>query len=299
LNRLLVTNGRNRTPTMNVKAYVLRFAMRPTAVGLAVLGIVGTLVVLSVSGDARQLEYEARYSKDAEFHLARLGYPTYSYANSRGYSNNPMWRVDFPDAEFNFLPALARTTNLSVDLSAYIDLRESAERLHLQALDEDIFKYPFLITQQPGAAGWRPSEEEAAALREYMERGGFLLIDDFHGNDYSTAAAALKRIFPNREVIEIPDDDPLMHIFYDLDDRLQIPGDRQLSRFGGGGQPRMEGPPYWLGIYDDRNRLMVALNYNMDMGDAWEHADDPNYPAPMTGQAYRLGINYVIYAMTH
>ena len=97
---------------MNVKAYVLRFAMRPTAVGLAVLGIVGTLVVLSVSGDARQLEYEARYSKDAEFHLARLGYPTYSYANSRGYSNNPMWRVDFPDAEFNFLPALARTTNL-------------------------------------------------------------------------------------------------------------------------------------------------------------------------------------------
>ena len=62
---------------------------------------------------------------------------------------------------------------------------------------------------------------------------------------------------------------------------------------------QMSGPPYWLGIYDDHDRLMVGINYNIDMGDAWEHADDPYYPEPMTGQAYRLGINYVIYAMTH
>jgi hypothetical protein len=108
----------------------------------------------------------------------------------------------------------------------------------------------------------------------------------------------MKRIFPEREIIEIPDDDPLMHVFFDLDDRIQIPGDRHLNRFGGG-QPRMDGPPHWLGIYDDHQRLVVGINYNIDMGDAWEHADDPAYPAPMTGQAYRLGVNYVIYAMTH
>ena len=61
----------------------------------------------------------------------------------------------------------------------------------------------------------------------------------------------------------------------------------------------MSGPPHWRGIYDDAGRLMVAISFNIDMGDAWEHADDPYYPAEMTGLAYRLGVNYVIYAMTH
>jgi hypothetical protein len=87
-----------------------------------------------------------------------------------------------------------------------------------------------------------------------------------------------------------------MQIFFSIDQRTQIPGDRHL-RFGGGVQ--MEGPPEWRGIYDDHGRLMVAANYNMDMGDAWEHADDPDYPLPMTAFAYQLGVNYVLYALTH
>lgn len=256
-------------------------------------------MVVSLAGwAASQSARDERYSADAEFHLARLGYPTYAYANSRGYANIPMWKVDFPDADWNFLPALSRLTTVSVDLSAEIDINETADRLHLEALDERIFKYPFLLTQQPGGAGWNPSDREAEVLREYLERGGFLLIDDFHGNrDLNVVASALKQILPDKEIIEIPGDDPLMHVFFDLDDRLQIPGSRQLR--GGGFGSQMSGPPYWLGIYDDYNRLMVGINYNIDMGDAWEHADDPYYPEPMTGQAYRLGINYIIYAMTH
>ncbi len=248
------------------------------------------------------------YGADAEFHLARLAYSTWSFANSRGFSNNPMWRVDFPYAEWNFLPALSRLTTMSVDLTAATDPRDTIERLHMEALDDRIFSYPLLYLQQPGQAGWRPDEQEAAQLREYLDRGGFLLIDDFHGRDIYPVQEALKRILPNHEIVEIPGDDPLMHVFFDLGDRLQIPGQRHLmGRFRRGGfdgdatqvQARMEGPPYWLGIYDDRQRLMVGINYNIDMGDAWEHADDPYYPAPMTGQAYRLGVNYVIYAMTH
>jgi hypothetical protein len=111
----------------------------------------------------------------------------------------------------------------------------------------------------------------------------------------------MQRVLPGREIVDIPPDDPFMHIFYDLKDREQIPGLRHLGGRGRGGQVAtwMEGPPEWRGIYDDRGRLMVGINFNMDMGDAWEHADDPYYPAPMTGQAYRLGVNYVIYAMTH
>jgi hypothetical protein len=107
-------------------------------------------------------------------------------------------------------------------------------------------------------------------------------------------------VLPERPIVDIPDDDALLHIFYDLDKRTQIPGRRHL-RMGRGGQvvAQMQGEPRWCGIYDDHHRLMVAINFNMDMGDAWEHADDPVYPAEMTGLAYRFGVNYVIYAMSH
>ena len=262
------------------------------------IAFAGLIVCLLACAAASQTANDPGYGADAEFHLARLAYPTYAYANSRGFGGNPMWRVDFPNAEWNFLPALSRLTNISVDLSADIDTRDAVERLHLEALDDRIFGYPLIYMQQPGQAGWRPTEEEAERLREYLDRGGFLLLDDFHGRDIYAVQEALKRVLPNKEIVEIPGDDPLMNVFFDLGDRLQIPGQRHLGRFRGG-TPRMEGPPYWLGIYDDYNRLMVGINYNIDMGDAWEHADDPYYPEPMTGQAYRLGVNYVIYAMTH
>jgi len=138
-------------------------------------------------------------------------------------------------------------------------------------------------------------------LREYLMRGGFLMVDDFHGPyDCQVFEAAMKRVLPGRPIVDIPDDDPLLHIFFDLNKRTQIPGRRHLRR-GAGGRTvaAMAGPPRWSGIYDDQKRLMVAINFNMDMGDAWQHADDPVYPAEMTGLAYRFGVNYVIYAMTH
>jgi hypothetical protein len=202
-----------------------------------------------------------------------------------------MWAVDYPMAEVNFLPALSRLTNLSVAPAVEEDIR------HFELTDERLFDYPFLWLQQPAAAGWNPTAGEAEALREYLARGGFLLVDDFHGeSEYYAFRNSIARVFPDREIIEIPDNDPMMSIFFDLNDRLQIPGERHLT-FGGGAA--MSGPPHWLGIYDEKQRLIVGINYNIDMGDAWEHADDPYYPAPMTGQAYRLGVNYVIYAMTH
>ena len=127
------------------------------------------------------------------------------------------------------------------------------------------------------------------------------MVDDFHGPyDWAVFEAAMATVLPDRPIVEIPNDDPLMNVFFDLGDRIQIPGRRHLrGGFGGETFASMQGPPHWRGIYDDQNRLMVAISFNIDMGDAWEHADDPVYPADMTGLAYRLGVNYVIYAMTH
>jgi hypothetical protein len=181
------------------------------------------------------------------------------------------------------------------------NLTVSDDEAHLELTDDRIFEYPFLFLQQPGQGNWRPTQKEAARLREHLLRGGFLLIDDFHGEyAWSILAAAMHEVIPDRPIVEIPETDPLMHIFYDLDESQPIPGVRHLYR-GPGGKivAQMEGPTHFRGIYDDHHRLMVAMNFNSDMGDAWEHADDPNYPVPMTALAYKFGVNYVIYAMTH
>jgi hypothetical protein len=128
-----------------------------------------------------------------------------------------------------------------------------------------------------------------------------MVVDDFHGpREWVVFTSVIHRVFPDRPIVDIPDSDPLLHILYDVDQRTQIPGRRHLYR-GRDGQidAQLEGPAQWRGIYDNKGRLLVAINFNMDMGDAWEHADDPYYPEPMTALAYRFGVNYVIYSMTH
>ena len=102
------------------------------------------------------------------------------------------------------------------------------------------------------------------------------------------------------QIVDIPSGDELLHVLYELEQRTQIPGRRHLYSNGSGVDVHMpHSPPQWRGIYDEHQRLMVAINFNMDIGDAWEHADDPVYPLAMTSLAYRFGINYLIYAMTH
>ena len=226
----------------------------------------------------------------AEFQMARVKYRTIGGGGSHGIFQ-PWWAIDYPFAEEHFFAALRRVTNIKV----------AEEEPHLELTDDRIFRYPFLFLQQPGRGDWRPTSEEAARLREYLLRGGFLLIDDLHGEyDWSILQTALRKVMPDRSISEIPLDDPLMHVFYDLDENTAIPGDRHL-RMGPGGKivAQMQGQPHWRGIYDDHKRLMVAINFNIDMGDSWEHADDPYYPVPMTALGYKFGVNYVIYAMTH
>jgi hypothetical protein len=227
---------------------------------------------------------------EAEFQMARVKYRTFGGGGSHGYYQ-PWWAIDYPLAEEHFFPALRRTTNIQV----------SDEERHLELSDDRIFEYPFLFLQQPAMGNWRPTPDEGARLREYCLRGGFLLVDDLHAQwGWAVFEKAIKQVFPDRPVVEIPNDDPLMHVFFDLDNSMGVPGDRHLV-IGRGGQTvaQMEGPPHWRGIYDDHGHLMVAVNFNSDMGDGWEHADDPEYPVPFTALAYKFGINYIVYAMTH
>lgn len=225
----------------------------------------------------------------AEFELVRMKWASRGGGGSHGYYQ-PFWAIDYPLAEEHFLRALRRLTRVDT----------AAEGLQLEIADPRLFDYPFLFMQQPGR-GWNPSDTDVAQLREYLLRGGFLLVDDFHGEqEWAVFQAGISRVLPGRPAVEIPADDPLMHVVQDIRERLPIPGYRHLY-VGAGGRTEayMEGPSRWRGIYDDEGRLVVVMNFNIDMGDGWEHEDDPTYPVPMTALAHRFGVNYVVYAMTH
>ena len=230
---------------------------------------------------------------EAEFHMARMIYQD-GGARSRGRYGlrRGWWAIDYPEAEQHFHGGVSRLTNINMaEDSHHIDLNNDA-----------LFDHPWLFAQQIGQGEWNPSAEEAARLREYLFRGGFLVLDDFHNEgQWQIMLRAMNKVLPGYPVQTLgPDRDEIFHALYDLDTLTQIPGERHLYRANDGTiKAQLEGPQKWAGIYGKDGRLMVMMNFNMDMGDAWEHADDPIYPEPMTALAYRFGINYVIYAMTH
>jgi hypothetical protein len=142
-------------------------------------------------------------------------------------------------------------------------------------------------------------------LREYLLRGGFLVVDDFWGPEqWDVFRQTMNRVFPNRPITDLEESDSVMHVLYDIGkkDLTFIPGSRHLRR-GPNGSVQIVQPegtrPAWRAMYDDRNRMVVAVNFNTDVADAWEFADVPYYPEAMTTLAYRYGVNYVIYSMTH
>jgi len=224
---------------------------------------------------------------EAEFHMARLMYADASGQIGRRWRD--WWRIDWPEAECHLTRGLKRLTRLDV----------ADDSFFARTLDPRLFDHPWLFAQQVGH--WHLSEQDAGQLREYLLRGGFLVVDDFHGEyEWAIFTESIHRVLPEGVIVDIPETDPLLHILYDLDQRTQIPGRRHLYRAPDGRiEAQLQGPQHWRGIYDDAGRLMVAINFNMDMGDAWEHADDPVYPEPMTALAYRFAINYIVYAMTH
>jgi Domain of unknown function (DUF4159) len=163
-------------------------------------------------------------------------------------------------------------------------------------MDESLFDYPWLYAVEVGS--WMLSDEEAARLRDYLLRGGFLVVDDFHGSmEWAGFVQSMSRVFPDRAIVEIPIEDAVFHLAYDLPEQIQIPGIQSL--YSGLTYERDGYTPHWRGIYDDEGRLMVVINFNMDLGDAWEHADVPEYALQYTTRAYKYAINYILYAMTH
>ena len=253
--------------------------MRRLARGKSIYGLAALLLALAATGDDLN---GAPDWPTSELHFTRMYYNGGGY--DRGWGGGS-WTTDYPEAEEHFGMGVGRLTRVDI-----------GEPRMLQVTDDTIFNYPWLYAVEVGR--WYLDDVEAARLREYLLRGGFLMTDDFHGSrQWANFLESMQRVFPDRPIVDIADNDEVFHVLYDLDQRIQIPGIYPL-RYGQ--TYEQDGiVPRWRGIYDDAGRLMVAINFNMDLGDAWEHADDPFYPEAMTGLAYRFAVNYVIYAMTH
>lgn len=233
---------------------------------------------------------------EPEFRLARLAYA--GNYNDRGGRS---WTTDAPEAEYHLSQGIRRLTRINTidpdrDEIVYPVLPFDPT----QPLNPELFTHPFLYAVEVGR--WYLDEEETKMLREYLERGGFLMVDDFHGSEqWEGFMESFQRVFPDREVRDIPEDHEVFHVLYDVGEQVhnktQVAG---VAALQSGVTYEQDGyEPKWRGVFDDNGRLMVAINFNMDLGDSWEHADTPGYPQPLTALGYRFAISYALYSMTH
>jgi hypothetical protein len=241
----------------------------------------------------------ADWQRPGEWAFARLMYPQgpndgYGWRDSGDWRQGMSeWTQDGPPADRHLAAAIRRITR--------IDARSVEQDINLDDGD-DVYNWPWLYAVQVGQWGLTPHEAEV--LRDYLMRGGFFMADDFHGAyEHRMFEEHMKMVFPNRPIVEIPNDDSIFHTVFNLDDRYQIPGSEHLST-GYKHPDYPEGPDdgkgaHWQAIYDDKGRIMVAISYNSDLGDSWEWSDRPQYPEKYSGLGLRIGINYVVYAMTH
>jgi len=242
------------------------------------------LLIFSGTSWAQSIDARIEGPPTAEFHFARLVYDN-AAGSRRAQRGGRAWSTDYADAEYHLIQGFKRLTRVNAQ---DVDYYGNGGRL-IRLTDNRIFDYPWLYAVEVGQ--WYLSDTEVALLREYLDRGGFLLVDDFWGeHEWAIFLDSMLRVFPDRPIVDLPENHELMHIHFDLDQRTQIPGSN-------GQRPGTS--PHWRAIFDEQGRVMVAINFNMDMGDAWEHADDPWYPQPMTAMAYRFAVNYLIYTMTH
>src|ERR1035437_1799438 len=203
--------------------------------------------------------------------------------------------IDSPRSDRHLAAAVRRLTR--------IQTRSTEQPINLDE-DDDVFNYPWLYAVEVGH--WELTDLQIAKFREFLLRGGFFMCDDFHGNDeWNVFLMSMQKVFPDKPIVDLPNDEAIFHTVYNLDDRYQVPGAQFIrSRsicekcltnggFDGGGLGA-----HWRGIYDDNGRLMIAICHNMDLGDSWENADDPLYPEKFSALGIRIGIDYIIYAIS-
>jgi hypothetical protein len=197
------------------------------------------------------------------------------------------WTIDYPAAEQNLSRRVRTVTAIHVNEPVVVTLE-----------DPTLWSYPWLYIVEPGTM--RLNEDEVRNLREFLLRGGTLTFDDFHGPvEWANLEREMKRVFPDRRIVDVPPHHPILHAFYRLEEYPQVPG---LGSFLQGRTWEKGGFVATLrAIEDDSGRAMVLINWNTDLGDGLEWSNAAEYPGYVrhTAQAYRVMINQIVYSLTH
>ena len=266
-----------------------RLALRAvSAAAIAGIALLAADALLRRGADAQNpLQPDPRFA-GLQWTFARIKYEAWTMPRGTFASvEDEPWYIDAPAAEQNLSRRLKTVTAIHVNDPVMITLE-----------DPTLWTHPWIYIVEPG--NLRLKEAEVPILREFLLRGGTLTFDDFHGPiEWANMEREMKRVFPDRKIVELPPDHPIYHCFYDLDAYPQTPG---LGSF-------LQGRTWEKGGYiaalraieDDNGRAMVLINWNTDMGDGWEWSNAAEYPGyvKFTAQAYRMQINEIIYSLTH
>ena len=198
--------------------------------------------------------------------------------NSTGrWGRTPGWAHDYPRADRNFLKILSELTGIETSDDSYVVVQLS---------DPVIMQYPFLYFSEPGT--WAITPEEAKNFREYLQRGGFAMFDDFDGRrDWRNFYYCMKEVFAERELELLTVEDPIFHCFFDIETLDMIPPFRYRE------------DPLFYALRDETGRIQVIVNFNNDLGDFWEWSNESFFPMALSNEAYKFGVNYVVYALSH
>jgi hypothetical protein len=243
------------------------------------------LFAMQFGGRRQPNYYSEGPNVPSEFYWSRLQYNTlYGGGGFRSFFGG--WSQDYPKADNDCLVALRRLTRIN-----------SPSPLNVADVDSDhLFDYPWVYAIN--VQSWTFNEEEAKRLHDYLLKGGFLMVDHFHGtDDWAHFMAGIRQVLPDAQVEDLADGDEIYHVLYDINEKFQIPGEQYVSS---GITYEKDGyVPKWRAIRDKHGRIMVAICHNMHLGDAWEHADEASYPEKFSGLAFRIVLNYITYSMTH
>ncbi len=229
------------------------------------------------------------WPENSEFPNDVFTFARVRYTSARDVWGQPQWSVDFPDSDMNLSYRLKELTSLQVNpLPVIVDLSS-----------EEMFNYPFVYLIEPGQMSL--TEREIEIFREYTRRGGFVMVDDFWGEqEWSVFAREMGRVFPEREIIDVPLEHEIFNLVYQLDEKPMIPSIGHF-RMGYTSDRWDAREANYRAILDDDGRIMVMICHNTDLGDGWEREGEMTeyFERYSEKYAYPLGINIVMYAMTH